>query len=319
MARSTGKKHAEINLDIWGDDDWMDLTPPAQHLYFVLWTSPELSYCGCGPWHPGKIAAKARGWTAAAVEAAAVELSRELFLIVDTDTEEFDLRSWIKHDGIWRKPNMAVSMANARANLASRILRGVVVHEVSKIKNRNIAEATKENPVSTSWQRDEVKNLLSQKPIDPAELPVFTPSLTPALTPALTPGATPRSMVNGGVWVNPPSDPPSTPTPAPLLQLHTPEGYVTGVRHQSAESPTPFPNRCPDHAFDPKPPKCGACCEVRKADEALQRALRESAEAMRKAFWREVENCTDCGPKGQIDVGNGTGKCPHHDWSLIDA
>ncbi|CQD25355.1 hypothetical protein BN970_07157 [Mycolicibacterium conceptionense] len=136
MAKATGKDHSEINLAIWGDDDWLDLTPPAQHLYFVLWTSPQLSYCGAGEWHPGRIAAMSKGWTAQSVEAAAAEISRELFLIIDTNTEEFLLRSWIKHDGLWRKPNMAVSMANARAALASRTLRGVVVHEVQKIKAR---------------------------------------------------------------------------------------------------------------------------------------------------------------------------------------
>ena len=30
--------------------DWLDLSPSAQHLYLVLWTSPGLSYCGAGEW-----------------------------------------------------------------------------------------------------------------------------------------------------------------------------------------------------------------------------------------------------------------------------
>lgn len=223
MARATGKDHARVHLDIWGDDDWLDLTPPAQHLYFVLWTSPELSYCGCGPWHPGKIAAKARGWTPATVEQAAAELSAELFLIVDTMTEEFLLRSWIKHDGLWRSPNMAVSMANARAALASRTLRGVVVHEVAKIKARNIAEASDEFPISNSWERDAVRNLLDQKSIDPASLPPFTPTLTPPATPAVTPSATPAVTpavtLSAGVGVNPPPNPGPTPANAPATTL----------------------------------------------------------------------------------------------------
>jgi hypothetical protein len=42
------RDHARVNLDIWGDDDWRDLTPPAQHLYFTLYTDPELSFCGAG-------------------------------------------------------------------------------------------------------------------------------------------------------------------------------------------------------------------------------------------------------------------------------
>ena len=151
MARATGKDHARINLDLWGNDDWLDLSPSAQHLYFVLWTSPQLSYCGTGDWHPGKIASKARGWTPADVELAAEELSHGLFLIIDTDTSEFILRSWMKHDGLWRTPNMAVSMANARADLASRMLRGVVVFEALKIRKRE--------PTSPSWDRDAVAKM----------------------------------------------------------------------------------------------------------------------------------------------------------------
>lgn len=264
MARATGKDHAQINLDIWGDDDWLDLTPPAQHLYFVLWTSPELSYCGCGPWHPGKISAKARGWTPGAVEAAAVELSAEQFLIIDTVTEEFDLRSWIKHDGLWRSPNMAVSMANARAALASRTLRGVVVHEVQKIKARNIAEATEENPVSKSWQRDAVKNLLSQKAIDPATLPPFTPTSTPPPTPGATPCLTHGLTLSEGVEVNPPLNPGPTPAPAPISSSI--EGYVSRERHLAAVPDPEFPPSptCPEFGKPTHPVKCGACADARR-------------------------------------------------------
>lgn len=329
MAKATGKNHAEINLDIWGDDDWLDLTPPAQHLYFVLWTSPELSHCGCGPWHPGRIAAKARGWTPAAVEAAAAELSAELFLIIDTVTEEFDLRSWIKHDGIWRKPNMAVAMANARAGLASRTLRGVVVHEVAKIKARNIAEATAENPVSTSWDRDVVKDLLKQRPIDPASLPPFTPSLTQPITPVETlretTAATSPLTVNRNPSPNPPSDPTPTPTPAPFSSSISPEGLRnrgTSPGRTAPDSNPSQPPRCLDHIDDPSPPPCGRCAEARKADEALQRSLREVAEAQRRGFWAEVRACDACDHNGfELDETGQTAdsaeRCPKHDWSLI--
>lgn len=293
MAKATGKDHAQINLDIWGDDDWLDLTPRAQHLYFVLWTSPELSYCGCGPWHPGKIAAKAKGWSATDVETAAVELSAELFLIVDTDTEEFDLRSWIKHDGLWKRPNLAVSMANARAALASRTLRGVVVHEVAKIKARNIAEASPENPVSTSWQKDAVKSLLGQRPIDPASLPRFTPTLTapltPGLTPTLTPSVTPGLNISRGVGVDPTADPTPTPSPAPSPFSSSIGGYVSRERHlapvpDSSDPPSP---RCADHQDAPAGKGCGGCADARRARDDW-----DIAQAAARA--EAIVACPDC-------------------------
>ncbi|KWX66826.1 hypothetical protein [Mycobacterium sp. NAZ190054] len=318
MPKATGKNHAEINLDIWGDEPWMDLTPLAQHLYFVLWTSPQLSYCGSGEWKPAKIATRARGWTRAAVEAAAAELSRELFLIVDADTEEYLLRSWIKHDGIWRKPNMAVSMANARADLASRTLRGVIVHEVRKIRERE--------PNVAGWDRDAVKNLLSQRAIDPAELPPFTPTATPVLTngftPALTPDLTPALTLSGGVGVNPPADPGPTPTPAPFSSSISPEGLHnrgTSPGRTASDPNAPQPPRCLDHIDDPSPPPCGRCAEARKAAEALERSLHAAREATRREFLAEIADCDACDEHGweipYPDDGDAR-RCAKHDWSL---
>ena len=65
MARGTGKDHARWPLSLWGRDELLDLTPPAQHLLMVLWTHTDLSYCGAGEWHPGRIATRANGWTGA--------------------------------------------------------------------------------------------------------------------------------------------------------------------------------------------------------------------------------------------------------------
>ncbi|WAY18417.1 hypothetical protein OF855_24580 [Mycolicibacterium fortuitum] len=319
MARSTGKDHSEINLAIWGDDDWLDLTPPAQHLYFVLWTSPQLSYCGAGEWHPGRIAAMSKDWTVQSVEAAAAEISRELFLIIDTNTEEFLLRSWIKHDGLWRKPNMAVSMANARAALASRTLRGVVVHEVQKIKARNEADAKANSDVvvSAGWQREAVKELLSQKAIDPATLEPFTPRLTPTPTPPLTPGPTPGLTVKRGDGVNPLSNPGPTPTPAPFSYSNSKEGYVSTEGHLEP------PSRCPTHINHPKPPKCPDCADARRAHDAWLTARRNDELRHRRAIKTARDNCPECDANGLVETEDGMARCTFHEeppaWEALHA
>lgn len=293
MARATGKDHARINLDIWGNDDWLELTPPAQHLYFVLWTSPQLSYCGCGDWHPGRIAAKAKGWTAAAVEAAAAELSRELFLIIDTDTGEFVLRSWVKHDGLWRVPNMAVSMANARADLASRTLRAVVVFEVLKCKARE--------PDLSGWKRDAVVTLLAQKAIDPATLPPFNPTANPVSNPDVNPTA---KGYDGG-RANPTANPGPTPAPAPAPTSILQGGLSSEVTHQGAESDEPPPDHCPNHPANYAKP-CAACGAARQRRDNFDRALavadvkrRRAEQAQQAAERRElIDLCEFCDSDG---------------------
>lgn len=313
MARATGKDHARVNLDIWNDDAWLDLSPAAQHLYFVLWTSPGLSYCGAGEWRPGKIAQRAKGWTTRGVELAAAELSRELFLIIDEDAEEFLLRSWAKHDGLWRTPNMAVSLANARADLASRTLRGVVVFEVLKL--------SRSHPDSSSWKRDQVATLLSQKPIDPAGIEPFNPAPNPTNNPPPNPAANPSGQpigptLNGGVEVNPPRNPPATPAPAPTSCSISPEGYVTEEPHlRSGHDPNhPPPATCTQHRDGTAAP-CRACADARRdrerwdAQQHLKgiEARRREREDQAAATAAEIAACDLCDEHGYV----GTRVCDH--------
>lgn len=217
---STGKDHARINLAIWGDDDFRDLTPPEQHLYFVLWTSPGLSYCGAGDWHPGRLASVAAGWTKRGVMTAAAGLSEKQFVIIDADTDEFLLRSWIKHDGLWRTPNMAVSIANARAELSSRTLRGVIVHEVLKVQ---AAHAD-----SNSWKRAPVVSMLEQTPIDPADVDPYNPDPNPGPKGGSNPAANPGSNPGSNPWLENRPNPGPTPAPAP-----TPTSNSFSLSHES--------------------------------------------------------------------------------------
>lgn len=55
------RDHTRVNLDIWGDDDFLELPVDAQALYWRLWTSPALTFCGAHEWHPGKLAQSAGG------------------------------------------------------------------------------------------------------------------------------------------------------------------------------------------------------------------------------------------------------------------
>lgn len=317
------RDHERTNLDIWGDDDWLDLSPEAQHLYFVLKTDPNLTYCGSGEWHPGRIAARAKGWTAASVETAAAELSGSagIFVIVDPDTNEYLLRSWIKHDGLWRIPNMSVSMVNARAALASRTLRGVVVHEVKKL--------AKHFPEIGSWDRPAVQKMLSQRDIDPAELEPFTPSATPGVAPAptpdLTPAVTPQLRVNPRDGVNPPANPGPTPSPAPLTPTPT-GGYVTGERHQHDETdPNTAPSaHCPGHP-NGTTRDCRPCRRARERREAWDAARHAEANAAREARKTEIRDCPHCDRNGwaldpdthePVDPAT---RCTHHDWGSTHA
>lgn len=245
---ATGKDHARINLSIWGDDDWLDLTVDEQLLYFALWTSPSLTYCGSGDWHAGRVSNLASDWTIDRVQSAASGLSAALFVVFDTETDEFLIRSWIKHDGLWKTPNMAVSMANARAGLASRALRGVVVHEVQKIRDAN--------PDSSSWAKPAVASLLDQWAVDPADLALFNPGSNPPPNPGSKGKGQPLDFVTS----TPTPNPSPTPAPTPTSYSYSNIGNAGIARDDEIPLPEPPPQDYdePTEITAPAPPKTRA-------------------------------------------------------------
>jgi hypothetical protein len=202
------RDHSRIHTDIWGDDDWLDLSPGAQHLYFVLYTWPP-SLCGAGDWQPRKVAARAAGWTVPSVLDAAEELVAGDFTLIDLDTEEYLLRSWIKHDTLYRVQNMAVSIANARAALASRTLRGVVVHEVLKLRDSE--------PKLDSWNKDAVVKMLGQKAIDPSDVEWPSPWDSPSASSWASGKVSPKDQPEP----SPSASGRATPAPTPSPNSHS--------------------------------------------------------------------------------------------------
>ncbi|WP_052590839.1 hypothetical protein [Luteipulveratus mongoliensis] len=145
--------HARIRRDIWGDDDWRDLTSPAQWLYLHLLSSPALTFCGTTDWRPSRIAAATAELQATDVETFAEELTRERFILADAESEEVLIRSWIKHDGLLRSPNMSKRLVKDHARVASKVLRAVIVDQLKGLHEKG--------PTDSGWAF--VEPLLSKR------------------------------------------------------------------------------------------------------------------------------------------------------------
>jgi len=174
------REHARIQTAIWLDDDFLDLTPEAQHLYLVVTTQMSLNFCGVTVWHPGRLSQLAAGWSVEKVEAAAAELSAGLYLVIDETTGEVLVRSFIRNDGLLSSPNIAKAMFRKFSEIGSRTLRGVVVHELNRLYQ--------EEPLLRGWEA--CRELLTKRAIDPREIPLFNPSATPIGTLPQTPPET---------------------------------------------------------------------------------------------------------------------------------
>ncbi|MGR6579288.1 hypothetical protein ACT89R_01785 [Rhodococcus qingshengii] len=310
-------EHTRVNRDIWSSDEFLDLSALAQHLYFVLWTHPSRTFCGSVEWHPGKLAMRASDLTAELVTAAGIELAQSLFIVVDLDTEEVLVRSWIKHDGLCRQPNMAVAMSKDRAALASRGLRGVVVHEVAKLRTAE--------PDLTAWKRDQLVNMLAQKSVDPAEFLAASPWAKGSVNPSRNPSRNPSGKGSVNPSENPSVNPKPKggvnpgPTPTPSPTPHTPttkEGGEVGTEGNQGDAKSPPPLHCSQHIDEPTTAPCRACGDARRNREAWDRGQNDarklaiSSEARQRAeiLAEAIDECELCDENGYF----GTTVCEHN-------
>lgn len=227
-----GRDRSFPNTAIWQDADFRALPPLAQHLYFVLWTHPGLSYAGVADWRPARLAPMAGGWTRTDVEAAAACLEARLFIVVDQDTEECLVRSYVRFDGLMRQANLAVSFANAYAEVASNDIRRVIVRETQELQQLE--------PDIAAWKKDQVRGVLSQPAVDPRSRPLPTDPFTPRLTPSVTPAVAP-ALVTDATDADPQPDPgagvPPTPSPSPTPLLPgVPDADASGAARQGTAS-----------------------------------------------------------------------------------
>lgn len=241
------REHAVIHVKVWNKDHWRALPREAQHLYFVLLTDPKLSYCGVADWRPGRIAARADRWTAGEVIDAAQILQERGLIVIDEDTEEVLIVSFIRNDGLGEgglmgQPKMAVSMANAYGVVASNVIRGVIVHELHRWQA--------ERPELPGWKPQQVISVMTNNAIDPAALAHASLGVTPPFTPAVTPGFTPP--VTPPEPDGDPSDYPSGyPSPTTATATTTsPHLHITAGAAQARPSPptsTTRGTRIPEH------------------------------------------------------------------------
>lgn len=156
------RDYAQIRQDMWSDDRWRGLTPAAQWLYMLLLSDPRLTYAGVTEWHPGRIAQRANECTGRDVLIAAAELADAHFVIIDEDTEEVAIRSFLRHDPVMRNPRLAVTMAKDFGVVASNKIRAGIVYELQRLR--------KTEPDLPAWEKPQVKTVLRQNSVNPREM-----------------------------------------------------------------------------------------------------------------------------------------------------
>ena len=126
------REYARVKLTIWTDPDFHSLTGDAQRLYFVLLTNGSLKLCGVTDWREARLSALCSDWDIPTIRNAALELGNADLIAIDPNTEEVLVRSFVRHDGVLKSPNITRAMVKDYGTIASHKLRALVSREVRR-------------------------------------------------------------------------------------------------------------------------------------------------------------------------------------------
>lgn len=138
MARS----EARISVEVWNDHDFRALSRDAQWAFMFLLSQHDLA-------HDGVIALRVRRWsqcaagmTADDLEGFLEELEAARFIVVDRDTEELLIRSFIRRDKVYKQPNVLRAAADHLPLVTSAAIRYALAVELARISQEPMPEGS---------------------------------------------------------------------------------------------------------------------------------------------------------------------------------
>jgi hypothetical protein len=221
--------HGRILTSIWEDSDFLALDEQQQRLYLFLISQPNLNHAGLLPLTLRRWARKAAGLTATDLEKRLHALAHARFLVIDDDTEELLIRSFVRNDGVWKQPRVMGAMVSGALEISSPALRAALLAEMDRIP---LDELSDEPTKSTRGPGPSIREQVAEH-IDalrkafgtPTPPPTRGTSATPSATPSTTPSASPdegdpqgstRVRAEAHVRVAPAPAPPPSPIPSPI-------------------------------------------------------------------------------------------------------
>lgn len=131
------RDHGRIRHQMWGDPDFLALREAEQRLFMMALSQSGLSYAGVVPF-------TLRRWQGLAADSTLPKLRRGIsaleaarFVVVDQDSEELLIRSFVRHDGILDSPNICRAMVRDAGAVCSPLLRAVFICELTKLLNED--------------------------------------------------------------------------------------------------------------------------------------------------------------------------------------
>lgn len=137
------RSYAPLMTSIWADDDFRQRSPEAQRVYILALSQPNISYAGVVPFTARRWARMACGTTPEDIAKAVDELIEARFVLLDDDTEELWIRSFVKHNGVLEQPQLRKAMHKAFADVLSTPIRQALLAQLPDAERTLLAPSAK--------------------------------------------------------------------------------------------------------------------------------------------------------------------------------
>lgn len=127
------REFARIKVNIWRDEDFCALPMAAKLLYLALVSAPKLTWCGTLDYSPKQLARIDGDMDPDRVEVILTILAERQFVLLDPDTDELAVRTFIRHDEVLRQPNVSRAAARALRAIVSDTVRGGLLGELRRL------------------------------------------------------------------------------------------------------------------------------------------------------------------------------------------
>ncbi|MDX8056678.1 hypothetical protein SK571_45550 [Lentzea sp. BCCO 10_0798] len=213
------RDHARFYLSMWDDDDFIGLSALAKLVYVQLCMQRKLEYSG-------ELTVSVKRWSKAhpdqdadSIRAALAELDAARFVVVDQDTDELLIRSFIRNDQLYKQPNVLRAALRSAFEISSPLLRRALAAELRRLPVEitgpapavaavELEAGARELPASvkaamsvrgstrTSPAAAPVLQVRDDAPAEPFE-PVPAPAVNPSGNPSPNPSANPSPRGRG--------------------------------------------------------------------------------------------------------------------------
>jgi len=160
---------APLLRSIWSDEDWRALPVDAQHVYLMLLSHPDRNSAGVLSLTLKKWTRLARDLSPARLDDALAELDVSGFVVVDAETEEVLVRSFIRRATVYKHIRMLASALREVAEVESDRLRSALGQELVRLPKLAVPksnEAMAEEARRTQDRLNELASMLCDAPPD---------------------------------------------------------------------------------------------------------------------------------------------------------